>query len=122
MKNPTRFHDQLDIMQDMLICELVELQAPLSFIMTFLCAYHGPNGHLFGNILSEYWSYEVTEDITHKLSKLLLYCLTDFCSLLVSAFFLWQSSNINVCKMLLEIQKEFWPGFGVILGSQTQVN
>ena len=100
-----------------MICELVEFQAPLSFMLTFICAYYGPNGNLFGNILNGYWDFVGTDDLNQKLSKWTFYFLADFSSMIVTSVCLWHSFKINVFKILLDLQQEFWPGFSVILGS-----
>ena len=82
-----------------------------------MCAYYGPNGHLFGNILNGYWDFVETVDINQKLSKWTLYFLADFSSMIVTSVCLWFSFKINVLKLLLDLQQEFWPGFVIILGS-----
>ena len=116
-RTPARIHKQIDILQDLVICELVEFQAPLSFMLTFICAYYGPNGNLFGNILNGYWDFVATDDLNQKLSKWTFYFLADFSSMIVTSVCLWHSFKINVFKILLDLQQEFWPGFSVILGS-----
>ena len=71
--NPSRIYDQIEILHDLIICELVEFHAPLSYMLTFMCAYYGPNGHLFGNILNGYWDFVETVDVNQKLNKWTLY-------------------------------------------------
>ena len=122
-QNPSHLHKQIDVLQDLILCELVEFQAPLSFTLIFICTYFGPNGHLFGDILNDYWTFTATEDIHQKLYKWILYFLADFSSFIVTALCLWYSFKINVLKMLFALLHEFWLPFSVILASQlTQVN
>ena len=114
---PIRKMDQLDYLQDLVLCELIEFQAPLSYILAFVCTYFGPNGHLFGNVLNGYWNFIRTEDIYQKLYKWTLYFLVDFSSMIVTAISLWYAFKINVFKALLDLQQEFLPVFIVVLGS-----
>ena len=116
-RNSARIMNQIDHLQDLVMCELVEFQVPLSYILTFVCTYYGPSGHLFGNVLNGYWNFIATEDINQKLYKWTLYFLADFSSMIVTAISLWFAFNINVFKALLDLQQEFWPGFLVVLGS-----
>ena len=50
------------------LTEIIEMMVPISYIITFLIAYHGPNADLFGNIHSNYWHHKPVEDVT-KLTK-----------------------------------------------------
>ena len=109
--------DQIDFLQGLIMCELVEFQAPLSFMLTFICTYYSPNGHLFGNVLNGYWDFISTEDLNQKLYKWSLFFLADFSSMVVTAISLWHFCKINIFKALLDMQQEFWTGFVVILGS-----
>ena len=86
-------------------------------MLTFICAYYGPSGNLFGNILNGYWDFVITMDINEKLSKWALYFMADFSSMIVTSVCLWYSFKINVFKILLDLQQEFWPAFVIILGS-----
>ena len=86
-------------------------------MLTFICAYYGPNGHLFGNILNGYWDFIITIDINQKLINWTLYFLADFSSIVFTSVCLWYSFKINVLNILLDLQQEFWHGFVIILGS-----
>ena len=112
-----RIMNQIDLLQDLIICELVEFQASLAFIFTFICAYYGPNGELFGNVLNGYWNFIATKDMNQKLYKWTLYFLADFSSMIVSGISLWLAFKINIFKAILDLQLEFWPAFVVILGT-----
>ena len=109
--------DQLDYLQDLVLCELVEFQAPLSYILAFVCNYFGPNCHLFGNVLNGYWNFIPTEDIYQKLYKWALYFLADLSSMIITAISLWHAFKINVFKVMLDLHQEFWPVFIVVLGA-----
>ena len=56
-------HDLIETLQTLAIYELIEFQAPLSFMLVLGIAYYGPNGELYGNISNDYWTYSTIEDI-----------------------------------------------------------
>ena len=116
-RRPARKSNQINYLQDLVICELIEIQAPLSYILTFICTYFGCNGHLFGNVLNGYWNFIATEDIYKKLLKWTIYFFADFSSMIITATSLWYVFKINVFKALLIMQQEFWPAFIIILGA-----
>ena len=116
-RSPERIQDQVDLLNSLCIAELVEFQAPLAFIMTYVVAYYGPNANLFGNISNDYWTFIPIEDINQNMKQVGFYFLVDFSSSIINAVALWLSCRINIFKVLLVIQKEFGLSFCVILGS-----
>ena len=116
-KTPQRIHHQIKLLQDLTICELVEFQTPLSFMIVYVVTYYGPNSCLFGNISNDYWAYEAIDNIGKDLENMMNLFLVDFLSIIISAIALWYTCKIDIFKSLRELQKEFWPGFCVIIGS-----
>ena len=108
-------NNQINALQDLAICELVEFMAALSFILVFSVAYFGPNANLFGNISNSYWNYVAIEDIALTLGNMTLFFLVDFSSIIVSALILWYFCNINLMKVLMVFLEEFGIDFGLIL-------
>ena len=89
---------------------------------TYLCILRTQRS-LVWYILDGYWDFIATEDINQKLSICTLYFLADFSSLIVISVCLWYSFKINIFKIILDLQQEFWPVFTIILGSLlTQVS
>ena len=84
--------------------------------MTFGAAYYGPNASLFGNISNSYWAFIAIKDVHQMLQNMIMYFLADFSSLIISASVLWYYCHINIFKVFLGLQQEFWPGFSVLLG------
>ena len=114
-RNPSMITNQINALQDLAICELVEFMAALSFILVFSVAYFGPNANLFGNISNSYWNYVAIEDIALTLGNMTLFFLVDFSSIIVSALILWYFCNINLMKVLMVFLEEFGIDFGLIL-------
>ena len=114
-RHPGMITKQINILQDLAICELVEFTAAFSFILVFTVTYFGPNARLFGNIANSYWTYVAIEDIALTLGNMTLFFLVDFSSIIVSAVVLWCSCNINLFKVFMALLEEFWIDFCLVL-------
>ena len=107
---------QIDSLQDLVMCELVEFQAPLTFILFFATLAYGPNIQLFGNIGNSYWTYSAIDDISKAIQNVIFFFLVDFSSTIISSLVLWLSCNINLWKACSHILNEFEKSFCIILG------
>ena len=107
---------QKTILQELVVAELVEFYAPLSFILGTALAYFTPIGIIVGNISNGYWAYHAIEDIGETLRKMGLFFLMDFTSAILSATILWFSCKINLWNTFAVLQKEFFKEFIVVLG------
>ena len=115
-RNPHMIQEQIDVLKEITICELVELLAPLAFILVFVAASQGPNSGLFGNIGNSYWTYRAIKDISQALKNMTYLFLVDFSSILASAIILWFFCKINLWKAFNEVITEFGKSFGLFLG------
>ena len=109
-----KMQKQIILLQDLVVLELVEFHAPLSFIFVMALAFYGPNADIIGNVGNSYWAFNAIEDIHQTLFSMGLFFLVDFSSTLVSATILWFSCRINSWKALNEIQKEFGKSFCLV--------
>ena len=110
-------NDQIETLQTLVIYELIEFQAPLSFMLVLGIAYYGPNGELYGNISNGYWTYSTIQDIRQTMISMAIFFLIDFASTIISAVLLWKYCKINLWKVFLQLQKEFAKTFCIILGN-----
>ena len=94
----------------------MEFHAPLAFILVTLLAYNSPIGAITGNISNSYWLYQAIDDISETLRKMAVFFLVDFTSSLSSATILWFTCKINLWKVFIVLQKEFFKGFTLTLG------
>ena len=115
-KHQGSIQSQKTILQELVVAELVEFYAPLSFILGTALAYFTPVGIIVGNISNGYWAYHAIEDIGETLRKMGLFFSMDFTSAILSATILWSSCKINLWNAFAVLQKEFFKEFIVVLG------
>ena len=107
---------QISLLQDLALYELVEFQAPLTYVIVVVVAYLGPNSKLFGNISNNYWTYKPIENLQETLENMMLLFLIDFSSTILCSIILWCSCKINLWKVFVVIHNEFGKAFCVSLG------
>ena len=105
---------QINLLQELAVYELLETIASLSFLLVFTMAYFTPVGVLIGNISNGYWAFNAVEDITFALTKMSIMSLAGFSSTIVSGAILWFACNINLGKVLLQLQRELFKTFILI--------
>ena len=115
-RNPLDIHEQISLLQHLAINEIIEFTSPLTFFLSFLGAYYGPNSSLLGNINNDMWQFKKVEDIEHFLTNVLIIFFTDLCSVSVSVLVLWTFCRINFFKAIMAIEKEFSLVMVIILG------
>ena len=90
-----------------------ETVVSLIYILSFLMAYHGPNGELIGNVKLTIWQYQAVKDINKFLENIFFLFAVDCFSGIVNGLLLWTTCNLNILKTLKNIQKEFWHIMGI---------
>ena len=108
---------QIGLLQELVISEMVEVVIPLTYLLTFIVAYYGPNAELIGNVRNGYWQYSKTEDLVHTIEYVFMFLLVDVCSLIISATILWYFCRINFYRAYSEMMKEFGFAFTIQMGS-----
>ena len=117
-RKPDKMDKQIEVIEELALYETVEFHAPLAYALILGVTYHGPNGHLYGNILNSSWTFNAIKDIYQTLKSMLLFFMVDFCSTITSAVILWFSCKIKLWKVFAKIQKEFGVAFALILSHQ----
>ena len=110
-----RMDDAISTIEDLVVTELAEFQAPLAFLLTFVITWFGPNSELFGNIGNSYWRFEATEDIKGSVVNMITFFAIDFASAILSAIILQISCKINLVAATFSMQKEFGALFSTTL-------
>ena len=120
--NETDVENQIKLLQDLILNEMIEVMAPLAYLICFMVAYYGPNAGLIGNIRNSYWQYKAVEDVAHTIQFVLMFLLIDFSSALIGYFLLWKVYRINLYRAYIVIQNEFgFPFLLRVVGNVTTV-
>ena len=120
-RNPEKIDGQIDLLQDLVVNELVEFHAQMSFMLVLAIAYFGPNGNLFGNVLNNYWTFTAIKDIYQTLLNMGMFFLIDFSSAITSSIILWIFCKVKLWEVIYQVQKEFWLPFSIVLGYSLSV-
>ena len=91
------------------LTEIVEVLAPMCYLLTFLIAYHGPNATILGNIKNGYWSFSAVEDATKVLKGIGLMFFFDCTFGMISGLMLWKFANLQMLKEYCVVLKDYWP-------------
>ena len=97
----------------LILIELLEVLVPVSYVITVLIAYYGPNAEILGNIRNDYWQYESIDDIWETVMVVLIMFIFDGLSAVISGFMLWRVCSINILRKTTKLIKELWPVIAV---------
>ena len=99
---------QLKAMLALIINESVEIIMPISYVVTLLMAYYGPNSKILGNIKNSEWQYRAIEDIGSTMKWIALLFSVDIISAIICTALIYRFCKINVLKMYLQLQNQVW--------------
>ena len=114
-RNPRQFEDLSYLLQNLAFIEMVEVMVSLSFMLSLLVAYFGPNSNLIGNVGSSLFHYRKIEDIRHTVTNMFALFITDFSSIIVTGVILKLFCNINLMNVFIVMESEFGIVFCIIL-------
>ena len=99
------------------LTEVVEVLVPISYILTFLIAFYGPNALILGDIQNSYWEFSAIENIGKVLSGTGLMVFFDASFGLISGLMLWKFAKLHMLKEYSIALKQFWPIIAVRLAN-----
>ena len=114
--NQIRVIEMKKELQKLCLIEIIEMMVPISYIITFLIAYHGPNADLFGNVQSNYWHYKPVEDVTNLTKTVFALFLVDLSSGGFGGILL-STVSINLLQEGIMMLKTHWPLITVSVAS-----
>ena len=101
------------LVSKLILVELLEVLVPVSYVITVLIAYYGPNAEILGNIRNDYWQYESIDDIWETVTDVLIMFIFDGLSAVISGFMLWRVCSIDVFRKTTKLIHELWPVIAV---------
>jgi len=93
------FHQFTDGFQSLVICLVLELILPLSYLACFLLAYMGPNASVLGNIGNSYWHYEAEGDAFDAVINLFFFLILDALTIPFTMVFFKCVADVNFIIM-----------------------
>jgi len=96
--------------------ETVEVLAPITYTITFLIGYHGPNATIIGGIRNTDFSNQEVEDVEHFVRELMKIIFVDFGCLIISGIMFWKVASINILQEGYKMMTFFWPLIAVKVG------
>ena len=107
---------QVKALLNLIINEAVEFMVPISYVITLLMAYYGPNGEILGNIKNSFWQYRAIDNLGDTLKWIAIMFSVDFASLIVSYLLLQYFCKINIFRIYLQIQDQMGHMLGIATG------
>lgn len=101
------------LVSKLILIELLEVLVPVSYVITVLIAYYGPNAEILGNIRNDYWQYESIDNIWETVAVVLIMFIFDGLSAVISGFMLWRACSIDILRKTTKLIKELWPVIAV---------
>ena len=111
-ENQENTMEKIDLMLDLVVSELTETLAPLTYLGCLLMAYYGPNAETIGNVRNSWFHFSAIEDLTYTIEIVAAFFFFDLVNLAISGGLIWKFCHINLLQVFAAIQNEFWQGFG----------
>ena len=93
---------------ELTLTERIETLVPLTYMICYAIAYYGPNAEILGSVKLDLWQFKPVLDIGNYLKNVFILFVFDFMSLVINGIILQTTCNINIFKILKNIQSEFW--------------
>ena len=92
----------------LVLTEIIEILVPLSYLITMMLAYYGPNAEILGNIQFGCWQFRKIEDIGEVVIAIMTMFLIDSSSVLIGFYWLWKSCSMNALDKTFKVIRERW--------------
>ena len=99
------------------LSEILEILIPLSYTISFVIAYFGPNATILRSVKNDYWSNEVVDNLGNVLTTEVLLFSVDFTVLVVVTIILWYVCKINLLKEFCGALMTYWFLIAVVTGA-----
>ena len=106
-----------DYLRRLILIEMLEVLVPITYVVTVLIAYYGPNADVLGNIRNDYWQYESIDNVGSVVLAVLLMFAIDLSSAVLSGIALWKLCSINFLYKTSEVLTAYWEVIAVNLAN-----
>ena len=98
--------------------EIIEMLVPLTYIITFLMDYYGPNAEIIGNIGNSDFHYKEVSDLLGFMGDLTGMFVIDLIGCVVSGLILWKYASVDLMSEAQKILKLFWALISIKIGGR----
>ena len=105
------------VLVKLILTEILEILAPLSYLITVLLAYYGPNAEILGNITNGCWHFKPIEDIGELVLSVTIMFLIDSSSIVIVGFWLLKTCSINFLDETFKVIREKWDAIAIIMAN-----
>ena len=82
----------------------------MTYLAIMAMAYYGPNAEIMGSVQLQIWHHQnIIEDFGDFATNILILFFVDFLSFILNGLLIWKYCNINPLRVLIDIQKRYWP-------------
>ena len=114
----TQFKKQRDsILIKLVLTEILEILAPLSYLITVLLAYYGPNAEILGNIRNGCWHFKPIQHIGQLVFHVAIMFIIDSSSAVIVGYWLLKACSINFVNETFKVIREKWDAIAIILAN-----
>ena len=99
------------------LTEVLDILIPLSYTMTYIVAYYGPNRMLLNGIRHDYWKNGEEKSIENVLAAEALLFSVDFACLVFTTASLQYLCKINVLKEMCKALRKYWLIIATVTGA-----
>ena len=98
--------------------EIIEMLVPLTYIITFLMAYYGPNAEIIGNVGNSDFHYKEVSDLLGFMGDLTGMFVIDLIGCFVTGLVLWKYASVDLMSEAQKILKLFWALISIKIGGR----
>ena len=114
----TQFKKQRDsILIKLVLTEILEILAPLSYLITVLLAYYGPNAEILGNIRNGCWHFKPIQAIGQLVFHVAIMFIIDSSSAVIVGYWLFKACSINFVEETFKVIREKWDAIAIIMAN-----
>jgi len=106
-RNPFKKEGQNQLLKNLALKEFLEVLVPSIFCLSFAIAYNGPSAELIGNIKGNCWTFQKVDNLTQKLSKILIFIAIDAFRAVFFGLLLWHFCKQNIYADYCSVTKKY---------------
>ena len=112
--------DENNMLTEFVLTKSTEVVVPITFVLAYLMAYHGPNYGILGDIGCNYWQYQKMEDISNFIRIEFTMFVAILMNLSLSCIIAWAICGKDILRVYCTVMKKFW--YIILLQTVCKIN